>query len=183
MIGRLRGTWEDGLLAVSGVGYAVNVARKPTEGESITLQIYSQTSDNGTSLYGFETKEGLAVFRSLVAVPGVGPSAALAVIAEHGPGRTASIIRRRDTASLSSVRGIGTKTAERIVSLCVPPAIPDDEKPCTEAEQAASGLEALGWSGSEAQHHVAAVSAELPGADAGELLRKALARRNEQLSK
>jgi Holliday junction DNA helicase RuvA len=117
MIGRLRGmlveTGESDLLMdVGGVGYVVacgarTLGRLPAPGEDLTLMIESQWSqENGPRLYGFLGKDERKAFTTLIAIQGVGPKAALAVLdvcrPASWPVRRRARTRRRSPAPTAS---------------------------------------------------------------------------------
>ena len=126
MIGRLRGVVgdvgdEECLIDVMGVGYVVRcgartLQRLPPLGEAVTLDIDSQTREDGTRLYGFLSKPDRQAFTQLQAIQGVGPKAALAVLDVLPPSELASAVARDDKAAISRANGVGAKLALRIVT-------------------------------------------------------------------
>ncbi len=127
MIGRLRGmlveTGEaDLLIDVGGVGYVVvcgarTLGRLPAPGEDVTLMIESQWSqENSPRLYGFLGKDERRAFITLIAIQGVGPKAALAVLDVLPPGDLAAAAAREDKAAVARANGVGPKLAQRIVT-------------------------------------------------------------------
>ncbi len=126
MIGRLRGLVadveeEEAVVDVNGVGYVVRcgartLQRLPPLGEEVTLDIDSQTREDGTRLYGFLSKGERQAFLMLQAVQGVGPKAALAVLDVLPPAELASAVARDDRAAVSRANGVGAKLAVRIVT-------------------------------------------------------------------
>ena len=126
MIGRLRGVVadieeEEAVVDVGGVGYVVRcgartLQRLPPLGEEVTLDIDSQTREDGTRLYGFLSKAERQAFLQLQAIQGVGPKAALAVLDVLPPAELASAVARDDRAAVSRANGVGAKLAVRIVT-------------------------------------------------------------------
>jgi holliday junction DNA helicase RuvA len=126
MIGRLRGLVadveeEEALIDVMGVGYVVRcgartLSRLPPLGEEVTLDIDSQTREDGTRLYGFLSKAERQAFLMLQAIQGVGPKAALAVLDVLPPAELAAAVAREDKAAVSRANGVGAKLAVRIVT-------------------------------------------------------------------
>ena len=127
MIGRLRGVLaevEDGhcLIDCAGVGYVVTcgartLGRLPAPGDEAILYIHSQWSeDQGPRLYGFHSRDERRAFTTLLAIQGVGPKAALAVLDVLPPGELASAVAREDKAAVARANGVGTKLALRIVT-------------------------------------------------------------------
>ena len=83
-----------------------------TEGE---LYTYLQVSENGTALYGFSSQEEKNMFLKLITVSGVGPKMGIAVLSGLNIADLATAIATSDVKRLSSVKGLGKKTAERII--------------------------------------------------------------------
>jgi len=127
MIGRLRGEVaeigeEEALIDVGGVGYVVRcgartLGRLPALGETTTLQVESQWSDQaGMRLYGFLSREDRRAFVALQEIQGVGPKAALGVLDILTPGELMGAAQRGDKAVVARASGVGPKLALRIVT-------------------------------------------------------------------
>jgi Holliday junction DNA helicase RuvA len=125
VIGRLRGTLiarSPGqlLIDVHGVGYQVFVA-VPTwsaaaeTGSEIVLDIHTHLREDAIQLYGFSGAPERAVFERLTAVSGIGPRLALTILSGGGVEDLVASVRKGDLARLTSIPGVGKKTAERIV--------------------------------------------------------------------
>lgn len=151
MIGRLRGIWDGGIIDVSGVGYVVHVPRPPADGTETTLHIHTHDTGNGTTLYGFTRADELQLFRAVIATPGVGPAAARSILESMGAAEAARSIRSGDIPGIAACRGVGRKTAERIIRMCDVSALPDSAGDMPDAvRDATEGLVTLGWDGKEA---------------------------------
>jgi Holliday junction DNA helicase RuvA len=85
------------------------------EGASVAFRIHTHVREDTMSLYGFLTEIEEVLFQKLIAVAGVGPSLALKVLSGLEPGDLVEAIRHGDLRRLSSVPGVGKKTAERVV--------------------------------------------------------------------
>ena len=83
-----------------------------SEGE---LYTYLQTSENGVALYGFSSQEEKNMFLKLITVSGVGPKMGIAVLSGLNTTDLATAIATSDVKRLSAVKGLGKKTAERII--------------------------------------------------------------------
>ncbi len=94
----------------SGSAFSALAGKK--EGE---LYTYLQVSENGTALYGFSSPDEKNMFLKLISVSGVGPKMGVAVLTGMNVGELAAAIATSDVKRLSSVKGLGKKTAERIV--------------------------------------------------------------------
>ena len=82
------------------------------EGELFT---YLQVSENGTALYGFSSQEEKNMFLKLITVSGVGPKMGIAVLSGLNITDLATAIATSDIKRLSAIKGLGKKTAERII--------------------------------------------------------------------
>ena len=127
MIGRLRGTLvetgeHDCLIDCAGVGYVAScgartLQRLPAPGDETILHVETQWSqENGPRLYGFLTRDERRAFTTLLAIQGVGPKAALAVLDVLPPGDLAAAVAREDKAAVARANGVGPKLALRIVT-------------------------------------------------------------------
>ncbi|MBQ3848335.1 MAG: Holliday junction branch migration protein RuvA [Clostridia bacterium] len=107
-------------LNVGGAGFRLNVSNQ-TLGElsgkegQVTVYTYMSVKEDDISLYGFATNEERSVFMMLISVSGVGPKLALAVLSGISPGEFGTAVARGDHKALSKVKGVGSKTAQRIV--------------------------------------------------------------------
>lgn len=102
-----------------GLGYELNVssfcARACSVGDEVKLPAYLHVNDAGISLYGFADRSEKDMFLYLNSVSGVGAKMALAVLSGMTTTDLIACIAHGDTGSISRVKGIGKKTAERIV--------------------------------------------------------------------
>lgn len=125
MIGRLRGTLAsvgpDRLIVdVGGVGYEVAVPTRaltelPALGEEVVLHTHLHVREDALALHGFPSERELATFRLLIGAPGVGPKVGLAILSTLDPDAVAIAIVEEDVSTLSSVPGIGKRTAQKLV--------------------------------------------------------------------
>ena len=104
----------------SGVGYECfvptrSLASLPAPGQSVELFTHLAVREDALTLFGFATAAERQVFQRLMTVSGVGPRLALALLSQLSAERIVRAIRERDLAALSSVSGVGKKTAERVV--------------------------------------------------------------------
>lgn len=168
-----------------GVGYEVVVPlgvmeRLPRLGEAVTLATELVVREDGWALYGFLDAAERRFFQRLTSVSGVGPRLALALMSAFGVARSARAVSERNVGLLSSVSGIGKKTAERLVLELadkVGEFIAADAPPPTggAAETARKALERLGYATAEADRalgHVLAADGVADSADS--LVRRAL---------
>jgi len=113
--GRVTGRGTDHvILDVGGVGYKVYVPRHPS-GDEVSLHTYQVFREDGQFLFGFESREELALFEMVIGVSGVGPRAALALLSVSPAADVAAAIATGDAAALARAPGVGKKTAERLI--------------------------------------------------------------------
>lgn len=177
MIGYLKGkviniTAETALILVGGVGYEVycsgSAFSKMTQGQECEIFTYLQVSEqNGVTLFGFSDLKEKEMFLKLISVSGVGPKIGLAVLTYMDSAQVVSAIATGDVKALSSVKGLGKKTAERLIlelkdSVAAMPVIPIvDGNPAPITSKVSSGdedaiiaLTSLGFSRAEAERAV-----------------------------
>jgi Holliday junction DNA helicase RuvA len=185
MIGRLEGRLEivePGRVIVdaAGVGYLVSITLRAFQelarSERAALWIHTRLRDDGIELFGFPERSELEAFERLIAVAGVGPRTALAVLSALTTGALAEVIRLGDVARLKKTPGVGEKTAQRIV-LELRGRLEETE-PGTgdERSDAVSALVNLGYADRDAGRAVDAVLGDRTVGDISELLRLALQR-------
>jgi len=107
------------ILDVNGVGYKLTVPLStsnslPSAGNA-TLLTHLHVREDQLRLFGFMTRTERRLFRMLIGVSGIGPSIALAVLSGSAVGDFKQAVECGDCAFLSRIKGIGRKTAERIV--------------------------------------------------------------------
>ena len=125
MIARLKGLIVERspgrlVVDVGGVGYEVSVTLSTSRdagarGEPVELYVHTHAREGALALYGFGTALEKALCARLIEVNGVGPKMALAALSGLGATEIVDAIRGRDARRLSTVPGIGRKTADRIV--------------------------------------------------------------------
>ncbi|MEC9055119.1 MAG: Holliday junction branch migration protein RuvA [Verrucomicrobiota bacterium] len=127
MIARLRGEVVEALpnrlvVEAGGVGYQVFVPissfdrLNPREGVEVTLLTHLHVRENAHTLYGFSTSEERDIFLLLVErVSGIGPAIAMAVLSGMTVEHFKQAVVAGDVKGLSTIKGLGKKTAERII--------------------------------------------------------------------
>lgn len=107
------------IIDVNGVGYHVNISLNTfseiKDQEAITLATYLQVREDAHILFGFANESEKLMFQHLVSVNGVGPGTAMVVLSYLTPEELRNAIIREDAATLQAVKGIGGKTAQRLV--------------------------------------------------------------------
>ncbi len=124
MIAYLRGrvlttTAETAILDVNGVGYETYCSgaafQKLTVGAVGELYTYLQVKEDGVTLFGFADPKEKELFLKLISVSGVGPKMGIAILASLSGEEFARAVATADVKRLSAVKGLGKKTAEKIV--------------------------------------------------------------------
>ena len=84
-------------------------------GDEVNLYTYMLIKDEKISIYGFKLQESLNIFLLLLDVSGVGPKSGLSIVSDLSPEALAVAITSGNAESISKIRGIGKKTADRII--------------------------------------------------------------------
>ncbi|MGN0783245.1 MAG: Holliday junction branch migration protein RuvA [Christensenellales bacterium] len=107
------------VLENNGIGYEITVSMTTlvglTVGQTVSVFVYLQVREDGYSLFGFANRDEKRMFLRLISVGGVGPKVALSVLSGVGLKELAMAILNNDTVTLTRVKGLGKKTAERII--------------------------------------------------------------------
>lgn len=178
------------VLDVNNVGYHVNVptatlSRLPGAGQQIKLYTHQVVREDDISLYGFLTKEERGLFRILLSVSGIGPKASMTMLSAFPIDQLVTAITQANVELLSSVPGIGQKTAQKIVlelkekiakAYSIKPSemalgISGDQPVVSEA---ISALITLGYSPREARAAVAKASVDLSSASVEDVIKQTL---------
>jgi len=124
MIGALRGTLRRKdtaalIVEVGGVGYKVSVPLStyyelPAAGAEVDLRIHTHVRDVAIELYGFGSAAEQALFEALIGVSGIGPKLAVTVLSGMEVDILVRAIANADIARLTTIPGVGKKTAERV---------------------------------------------------------------------
>jgi holliday junction DNA helicase RuvA len=124
MVAHLRGvldriTQDSLILDVNGIGFRVFTATGTLAevgiGETVRVFTHTYVREDILALYGFLTEGELRMFEQLLAVSGVGPKAALALISAVSPSAFGLAVLTEDADRLTKAQGIGKKTAQRII--------------------------------------------------------------------
>jgi len=124
MIGYLKGTLIEKkpssvLMDVNGVGYLVTIPVStfydlPEEGTPLSLYIHTHVREDILALYGFRTTREKVLFEKLIGVSGIGPKMAIAFLSGMSVDELIPAIQRQDILKLTTIPGVGRKTAERV---------------------------------------------------------------------
>ena len=101
---------------VNGVGYLVFVGKKNYQvGGEVKIYTYMAVSENDISLFGFEKSEDVDLFKMLISVSGVGPKTGAQILADTKSDLVIKAIGDADVEFFQKIKGIGKKTAQRII--------------------------------------------------------------------
>ena len=181
---------ELAVVECGGVGYACRttlqtLASLGEKGSEVMLYTYLHVREDCMELFGFATKQELNCFKMLISVSGVGPKAALSILSDVNSEQFALLVASEDSKTLTKTKGIGAKTAQRIVlelkdkivkennidfsAASGGPAVPVSDD--SAVSEAFSALLVLGYTQSEIAPVLAGLDQSLPSA---ELIRQAL---------
>ena len=108
------------VIECAGVGYAcrttyTTISKIGEIGSESLLYTYLYIREDMAELFGFSTQQELNCFKMLISVSGVGPKAALAILSDVTPEKFAMLVASGDSKLFTKTKGIGAKTAQRIV--------------------------------------------------------------------
>lgn len=173
MIGRLRGTVADRrtetvILDVGGVGYRVAVTPRtlvalPGLGEEAVLHTHLHVREDQLALFGFASIDERDLFDLLLGVSGVGPKVALAILATLTPDDLKRAVAGNDLTQLTSVPGIGKRSAEKLMLELRPKmdVFTETQTSSGTMSQAREALENLGYSMDEIRESLSELAHEL----------------------
>lgn len=107
------------IVECAGVGYFVKISLHTfsTLGQTEAIKILTQQifREDAQLLYGFSTAEEREVFNLLISVSGIGPNTAILMLSSMTPTEIANAIQTEDVRSIQAIKGIGAKTAQRVI--------------------------------------------------------------------
>lgn len=108
------------IIDVGGIGYEATIPLSTfyelgAPGEEISLRIYTYVREDTLQLFGFKTLQERELFLKLITVSGIGPKVAISMLSGMNADEIVAAIRTDNLARLTSIPGIGKKTAERLV--------------------------------------------------------------------
>lgn len=125
MIGQLRGLLlakkpNQVLLDVQGVGYEVHIPltsfyELPAEGNEVLLRIHTHVREDALLLFGFISQKEKDLFLKLISISGIGPKLAISILSGGRVDELALAVANGNLARLTTIPGVGRKTAERVI--------------------------------------------------------------------
>ena len=168
----------------NGIGYTVNISLNTYSqigsDENIKLYTYLLIKEDSHSLYGFFKKSERSLFKLLISVSGVGASTARMMLSSLSPSEIISAIMSENVQVVQSIKGIGLKTAQRIILelkdkvLSLDEAGDDSLTLNKQSEEASSALEVLGYSKKQTSKLLTKIISENPGINVESIIKKAL---------
>ena len=168
----------------NGVGYSINISLNTysqiSDDENIKLFTHLIIKEDSHSLYGFFKKSERSLFKLLISVSGVGASTARMMLSSLSPGEIISAIMSGRVQIIQSIKGIGTKTAQRVILELKDKVMMLDESEnehltlTNESTEASSALEVLGYSQKQTSKILTQILSENPGINVETLIKKAL---------
>ncbi|HZJ20337.1 MAG TPA: Holliday junction branch migration protein RuvA [Pricia sp.] len=173
------------IIECAGVGYFVNISlhtfSKLTDSENISIFTHLQIKEDSHTLFGFVEKSEREIFRLLLSVSGIGSSTARTMLSSLSPAQIRDAIAGGDAATIQSIKGIGTKTAQRVILDLRDKILKvyDIDEVSTSAnntnkEEALSALEVLGFARRSAEKVVDKVLRQDPSLSVENIIKLAL---------
>ena len=183
------------VIDVNGIGYNVRISadtasRLPGIGEAVRLYTYTYVKEDAFLLYGFLSRNDLAMFKQCITVSGIGPKGALAILSVMDADSLRFAIMSDDTKAIAKAPGIGARTAQRLVlelkdKITIDDTLINKEIAVTAAancavdspqkREAVDALVALGYGQAESMKAVNAIEG-IENMDSGAVLKAALKR-------
>lgn len=169
----------------NGLGYHLHISLQTfsaiPEKEEIKLFTHLVIREDAHSLYGFHSKTEREIFKLLISVSGVGPSTAITMLSSMDTQQIQQAIASEDVSRIKSVKGIGIKTAQRVIvdlrdKILKSYEIPEDFTPSdnTIKTEALSALEVLGFARKRIEKVIQVILQDSPGISLEELIKQAL---------
>ncbi len=173
------------IIECNGVGYflhiSLNTYSKIPDTEAIKLYTYLSVKEDSHTLFGFSNKIEREIFKLLISVSGVGTSIARTMLSSMTPEQIQHAIASEDVPTIQSVKGIGAKTAQRVIidlrdKIVKTYQISEDstQPNNTIKEEALSALEVLGYSRKQVEKLVQKIIQETPDISLENMIKQAL---------
>ncbi len=181
------------VIECNGVGYGINISLNTYSAiqgkkSNVRLYVYEAIREDAYVLYGFATKEERELFLMLITVSGIGGNTARMILSAFSPSELCNVISGGNDKLLKTVKGIGLKTAQRIIielkdkiasvgsGLPAPLSMTGSAVRSEIYEEAVAALTMLGFAQLPSQKVVAAILEEEPGAPVEKVIKVALKR-------
>jgi len=172
------------IIDVNGLGYECSISNYtydelPQVGSRVFLNTYLQISENSHSLYGFLNLEEKSLFVMLIGINGIGPKKAMPILSSSVPDDIINRIVSGDVSMMSSLPGVGPKTAKRII-IELKDKLSDYSSSISELDDgsivndALNALTVLGYSGIAVRKAINEILAKNSDIETSELIKKTL---------
>ena len=175
----------DVVIDCNGIGYFINISlhtfSEIPDRENLRLYTYLQVREDSQSLYGFSSKTEREIFKLLISVSGIGANIARTMLSSLTPQQVKEGIANGDVALIQSVKGIGLKTAQRVIidlkdkvlkvyGIDELSLIPNN----THKDEALSALDVLGFNKKQSEKVVDRILQTQPDAHVEQIIKEAL---------
>ena len=175
----------DVVIDCNGVGYFINISLNTfsqiPDREHLKLYTYLQVREDSHSLYGFSSKTEREIFKLLISVSGIGANTARTMLSSLTPDQVKEGIASEDVALIQSVKGIGLKTAQRVIidlkdkvlkvyGIDELSLLPNN----THKDEALSALDVLGFNKKQSEKVVEKILKTQPDAHVEQIIKEAL---------
>ena len=175
----------DVVIDCNGVGYLLNISlhtySQIPDQENLKLYTHLQIKEDAHSLYGFSTLTEREIFRLLISVSGIGASTARTMLSSLSPEQVKEAIAGEDVYTIQSVKGIGAKTAHRVILDLKDKILKvydidqtSVSRNNTNKDEALSALEVLGFSKKQSERIVDKIIANQHDANVEVIIKEAL---------
>ncbi|RAV27943.1 Holliday junction branch migration protein RuvA [Sinomicrobium soli] len=169
----------------NGIGYFLNISlhtySQITSEENLKLYTHLHVREDAHTLFGFADRYERDIFRLLISVSGIGTGTARTMLSSLTPGQIRDAIASNDVSSIQSVKGIGAKTAQRVILDLKDKvlkiydleanAVPRQHN---NGEEALSALEVLGFTRKQSEKVIAKITGKTPDLSVEEIIKNAL---------
>ena len=168
-----------------GIGYEINISlntyEKIPDEENIKIYTYLQRKEDSDILFGFSSENERSIFQQLISISGIGPSTARTILSSISPAEIQEAVFSEDVNRIKSIKGIGLKTAQRLiielkdkVELFDKKDIDLSGKNLNIKNEALLALSALGFNKSKSENIVSKLYFENKDIELQELIKKSL---------
>lgn len=175
----------DVVIDCNGVGYFINISlhtyAEIPDSEHLKLYTYLQVKEDAHTLYGFSTKTEREIFKLLLSVNGIGANIARTMLSSLSPNQIKEGIASADVGLIQSIKGIGAKTAQRVILDLKDKVLKVygiDEVSLTQnntsKSEALSALEVLGFNKKQSEKVIDRIIGQQPDANVETLIKYAL---------
>lgn len=154
----------------AGIGYQLNVSDETimrfADEKTVKVLTYMSVKEDGITLFGFYGEEERAMFLKLISISGIGPKVAIAILSGITVDKLAGNIIAQDSKALNKIKGVGKKTAERIVlelkdkidkDFCSEESVASQVQLAENLDEAVMALMALGFTRKESEIRISRI--------------------------